>query len=121
MTSVLQLLTATETPDLWPGSATQSYLPLVLLALLVVPLMWVLWRKRMPRSVGGNRKLQICESCMVGPRQFIVVASYEEERVLIGVSPGQIQYLCKVKGQQDSQAGSNESQFDQLLPKDLNP
>lgn len=120
MNTSLQLLTATTDPGIWPGSATQSYLPLVLVALLAIPLIWVLWRKRMPRSVGGNRKLQITESCMVGPRQFIVVASYDDERVLVGVSPGQIQYLCKVKGQPESGDAANDKGFDQLLPKDVN-
>ena len=91
---------------------------MILLFLLAIPLIWILWRKRMPRAVGGNRKLNISESCMVGPRQFIVVVSYENERILIGVSPGQINYLCKVKGGNISEPEEAESRFDDLLPKD---
>ncbi|MCC5834391.1 MAG: flagellar biosynthetic protein FliO [Opitutales bacterium] len=116
MINHLQLLTATDSPDLWPGSATSSLLPIILLFILAVPLVWILWRKRMPRAVGGNRKLNISESCMVGPRQFIIVASYENERILIGVSPGQINYLCKVKAGEEP--ATTDSRFEELLTKD---
>jgi len=33
---------------------------------------------------------------MVGTRQFIVVAAYGKERVLVGVSPAKIEFLCKL-------------------------
>ena len=40
------------------------------------------------------RKLRIEESRTVGNRQHLVVAEYEGRRVLLGISPGRIDYLC---------------------------
>lgn len=44
-----------------------------------------------------SRKLQIEEMRMLGNRQFLVVASYEHTKVLVGVSPGRIDYLCRLE------------------------
>jgi flagellar protein FliO/FliZ len=40
------------------------------------------------------RKLRIEESRTVGNRQHLVVAEYEGRRVLLGISPQRIDYLC---------------------------
>ena len=42
----------------------------------------------------GHRKLMVSESRSLGNRQFLVVVEYESERVLLGVTPGKIDYLC---------------------------
>lgn len=42
----------------------------------------------------GARKLQISETRMLGNRQFLVVAEYEDRKMLIGVCPGRIDYLA---------------------------
>ncbi len=42
----------------------------------------------------GQRKLVVSESRLLGNRQFLVVVEYENERVLLGVTPGKIDYLC---------------------------
>ena len=42
----------------------------------------------------GQRKLVVSESRSLGNRQFLVVVEYENERVLLGVTPGKIDYLC---------------------------
>lgn len=41
-----------------------------------------------------ERKLQILEMRPLGNRQFLLVVAYEETRVLLGVTPGKIDYLC---------------------------
>lgn len=46
----------------------------------------------------GERKLEISETRMLGNRQFLVVAAYEDRKVLIGVCPGRIDYLCTLAG-----------------------
>ena len=46
-----------------------------------------------PRAKGA-RKLQISETRMLGNRQFLVVAEYEDRKMLIGVCPGRIDYLA---------------------------
>lgn len=47
-------------------------------------------------SAGGKslRKLQIEETRMLGHRQYLLVAEYEGRRMMLGVCPGRIDYLC---------------------------
>lgn len=49
------------------------------------------------------RKLRIEESRVVGSRQHLVVAEYEGKRVLLGVSPGRIDFLCGLEGDHSGQ------------------
>jgi flagellar protein FliO/FliZ len=44
----------------------------------------------------GERKLDISETRGLGSRQFLVVAQYENRKVLLGVCPGRIDYLCSL-------------------------
>lgn len=57
----------------------------------------------------GERKLNISETRMLGNRQFLVVAEYQDRRVLLGVCPGRIEYLCAL--------GSGESEFPKISPE----
>ncbi|MEI6714537.1 MAG: flagellar biosynthetic protein FliO [Verrucomicrobiota bacterium] len=52
---------------------------------------------------GGKvaKKLQIEETRMLGHRQYLVVAEYEGRRMLIGVCPGRIDYLCPLDSDLD--------------------
>lgn len=49
-------------------------------------------------KMKGLRKLQISETRMLGNRQFLIVAEYEDRKMLIGVCPGRIDYLCTLAG-----------------------
>ncbi len=44
----------------------------------------------------GTRKLNVSETRGLGGRQFLVVAEYENRKVLLGVCPGRIDYLCSL-------------------------
>ena len=57
----------------------------------------------------GVRKLLINETRMLGGRQFLVVAEYEDKKMLIGVCPGRIDYLC--------QLGGRDETFSSVLPE----
>jgi len=46
------------------------------------------------KSLREERKLQILEMRPLGNRQFLLVVAYEETRILLGVTPGKIDYLC---------------------------
>ena len=41
----------------------------------------------------GDRKLLISETRSLGNRQFLIVAEYENRKMLLGVCPGRIDYL----------------------------
>lgn len=57
-----------------------------------------------------DRKLNISETRMLGNRQFLVVAEYEDRKMLIGVCPGRIDYLCTL-------AGKSDDAFSTVLPE----
>jgi flagellar biogenesis protein FliO len=60
-------------------------------------------------KLKGERKLNINETRMLGNRQFLVVAQYQDRKVLLGVCPGRIEYLCTLAG--------GESDFPKLAPE----
>jgi flagellar protein FliO/FliZ len=62
-----------------------------------------------------ERKLHIDESRSLGHRQYLVVASYEGRRFLLGVCPGSIEYLSGLDPEPLPPAGS----FQELLSPDL--
>lgn len=47
-----------------------------------------------PATGSQDRKLQILEMRPLGNKQFLVVVGYEGTRMLLGVTPGKIDYLC---------------------------
>jgi flagellar protein FliO/FliZ len=59
----------------------------------------------------GPRKLDISETRMLGNRQFLIVAEYEQRKMLIGVCPGRIDYLCTLSGA--------EPEFPRISSEDL--
>jgi flagellar protein FliO/FliZ len=60
---------------------------------------WMLWRNRRV-NVGGrdHRLLAIDETRPLGNRQYLVVASYEGKKILLGVCPGRIDLLASLAG-----------------------
>ena len=62
-------------------------------------------------KMKGARKLNISETRMLGNRQFLVVAEYENRKMLLGVCPGRIEYLCTLSGP--------EPEFPNLEPEPL--
>ena len=80
-----------------PASATDRSFSWVAIALFLgAGGAWLLWKRR-----GGDtalkrdpRKIQIEESRSLGNRQYLVVATYEQKKFLLGVTPGQIQMLA---------------------------
>lgn len=51
---------------------------------------------------GSQRKLEIAEMRALGNRQFLLVVEYENQRMLLGVTPGQIDYLCPLEPRETS-------------------
>lgn len=60
---------------------------------------WMVWRNRRGQPVGRDmRALAIDETRSLGNRQFLVVASYEGRKFLLGVCPGRIDLLSSLDG-----------------------
>jgi flagellar protein FliO/FliZ len=60
---------------------------------------WMVWRNRRGTPIGRDmRALAIDETRSLGNRQYLVVASYEGKKFLIGVCPGRIDMLSPLDG-----------------------
>ncbi len=60
---------------------------------------WLFLRNRRAGSAPRDaRALRVEETRSLGNRQFLVVASYEEKKFLIGVCPGRIEMLAPLDG-----------------------
>lgn len=69
-------------------------LTLVVALLLAAAGAWILWRQRTNRVAGRDgRLLAVDETRALGNRQYLVVASYDGKKFLLGVCPGRIEML----------------------------
>jgi flagellar protein FliO/FliZ len=66
---------------------------------LVAGGVWFLARSRASKSGGGVSlsALKVEETKPLGNRQFLVVASYEGQKFLLGVVPGRIEFLSALR------------------------
>ena len=93
---------AVPTPRIDAGYGASTMLVVALL--LAAGGVWVLLRRRSgPGFLAGRvvHKLQIEETRSLGNRQYLVVAVYEGQKLLLGVTPGQIQLLTPLSSGED--------------------
>ncbi len=64
------------------------------------------------------KKLQIEESKAVGQRQYLLVVGYDGRKMLLGVCPGRIDYLCPLDSDVDAVDESPRS-FPKISPEGL--
>jgi flagellar protein FliO/FliZ len=80
-----------------PAATSNATLNLitVLVALVIAAIgVWMFLRNRRSPGVGRDvRLLSIEETRSLGNRQYLVVASYEDKKFLLGVCPGRIDLL----------------------------
>ncbi len=56
---------------------------------------WFVWRGRNAAPLGRDlRQLTLSETRSLGNRQYLVVASYEDKKFLLGVCPGRIDLIA---------------------------
>ena len=67
-------------------------------------------RKRFGVRVNATGKIHLADTCSLGNRQFLVVAEFEKERHLLGVSQNAINHLSQLK---DANAAEND--FEKVL------
>jgi flagellar protein FliO/FliZ len=46
------------------------------------------------KGLNSDRKLLVLETRPLGNKQYLLVVGYEDTRMLLGVTPGKIDYLC---------------------------
>lgn len=62
---------------------------------------WLLWRGRargLPNFGRGEKQLNVEETRSLGGRQYLVVATYRDQKFLLGVCPGRIDLLAPLGG-----------------------
>lgn len=65
---------------------------------------WLVWRNRRGAPVGRDlQSLSINETRSLGNRQYLVVASYEGKKFLLGVCPGSINMLTNLPEASDAE------------------
>ena len=69
---------------------------------------YLLLKRGLPLRPAGvsEHRLHLRETKMLGNRQFLVVAEYEGSKILLGVGPGRIEYLCPLDGAEGSSVSS---------------
>lgn len=89
------------------ASGTSATWVFVLLVGLAAGVMWF-WRRRRPGGPVGRRgTIQIEDTRPLGNRQFLVVASCDGRRFLLGVAAGGIQMLSTLDSQDDLDDANN--------------
>jgi flagellar protein FliO/FliZ len=77
-----------------PTGSSVNTVTLVLGVALAAVGGWLVWRNRRGMPAGRDtRALSIAETRSLGNRQYLVVASYERKKFLLGVCQGNIQLL----------------------------
>jgi flagellar protein FliO/FliZ len=87
---------AAETTVLKPESGPSGSAYLVVVLLLAGAGAWLLWKRRVGVSPFGghsSKKLVVEETKSLGNRQYLVVASYEGKKFLLGVTAEKIEML----------------------------
>jgi flagellar protein FliO/FliZ len=96
--AVLYPRSADPSPVAKVAAAPNGSMTVILVCLLGAGGGWMLWnriRTRGPAALGG-RQLTIAETKSLGNRQFLVVASYQDRKFLLGVCPGRIDLLSSL-------------------------
>lgn len=89
-------------PDAFPAvpSAGPGYTLTLFIVVCAAAGAWLWWRgRRQPAGpwARGERRLAIAETRSLGSRQYLVVASYDDRKFLLGVCPGRIDLLSRLE------------------------
>lgn len=96
------------------GGASLSPIVFVLLVLLsVLAIVFIYLRRHGLQRVGKSGELAIIETRPLGGRQFLLVARVGQEKFLLGVCPGRIDYLCPLNADLEPV----EQDFSQVIQK----
>jgi len=91
---------AANAPAEAAGGRSGGYATVLVAALLLAGAGgWLFWRGRTgPGGAAIVRKLAIAETKSLGNRQFLLVASYDDQKFLLAVCPGRIDLLTQLEG-----------------------
>ncbi|MBU62450.1 MAG: hypothetical protein CMI26_08105 [Opitutae bacterium] len=93
---------------LWGGAKVIALLAFLGSAALLLNYFYKQKRFGVKANISG--KIHLADTCSLGNRQFLVVAEFEKERHLLGVSQNGINHLSQLKS-----ANAAENNFDKVL------
>jgi len=94
-----------DAPATAPGGSLGSSTTIVGALVLAAGGVWLLLRRRADLATGrAVQSLAINETRSLGNRQFLVVASYEGRKFLLGVCPGRIEMLAPLDAEATAKA-----------------
>lgn len=96
--------TSGAAPASVPGTTSLNTVTLIVGLVLAGVGGWLVWRQRRGVPAGRDlRSLAIAETRSLGNRQYLVVASYEGKKFLLGVCPGRINLLSALPSEDDDE------------------
>ena len=101
--SVLDILAVSDPPPTLTGAGDLLWLWAKVIAFLAflgsgaLLLNHFYKRKRLGVKANATGKIHLADTCALGNRQFLVVAEFEKERHLLGVSQNAISHLSQLK------------------------
>lgn len=102
--------------EVWDGGGGYGALMMLLILLVGILAAVFVYTKKIgiPRAPKSG-SLELLETKPLGGRQFLVVAKYGEKRVLLGVCPGRIDFLCDMT----DGLPASESDFQEALEQKI--
>jgi flagellar protein FliO/FliZ len=107
LNTAVVLLAADESKVIFPSGSSSSVpspapsggglgnVTLLVGAVLAAVGGWFVWRGRYASPLGRDvRSLTLSETRSLGNRQYLVVATYEDKKFLLGVCPGRIDLIA---------------------------
>ena len=83
--------------DRWSGGGSFGLIVVTLVLFVGLGLVaWFLNRRGAPLRRAAGQHLEVLETRPLGGRQFLMVAAYGDERFLLSVCPGRVEYLCSL-------------------------
>jgi flagellar protein FliO/FliZ len=102
------------TGDAMGSGPSLSPIAFVLVLLLcVLAIVFIYLRRNGLQRIRKTGELDILETRPLGGRQFLLVARVGQEKFLLGVCPGRIDYLCPLSSESDSL----EPDFSEVIQK----
>ena len=95
------------------GPSLSPIIFVLVMLLCILAIVFIYLRRNGLQRLRKTGELDILETRPLGGRQFLLVARVGQEKFLLGVCPGRIDYLCPLNADSDSLA----SDFSDVIQK----
>jgi flagellar protein FliO/FliZ len=96
-----------------PSLSLSPIIFVLVMLLCVLAIVFIYLRRNGLQRIRKAGELDILETRPLGGRQFLLVARVGQEKFLLGICPGRIDYLCPLSSESDSL----EPDFSEVIQK----